>query len=150
MTPLSPNFSLEELTFSEMALRRGWKNDPSPLALENLKRLCETLLEPIRAAFGVPIHVNSGYRSAQINKAVGGATGSAHMIGRAADIVPIGIPLQMAFDHIRQDMDLPYERMLFECNSWIHIQVPPPDVAPMRLAFTASGGPGNWIYAPVT
>jgi len=149
MTPLSPNFSLEELTFSEMALRRGWKNDPSPLALENLKRLCETLLEPIRAAFGVPIHVNSGYRSAQINKAVGGATGSAHMIGRAADIVPIGIPLQMAFDHIRQDMDLHVDQVIFECKAWIHVAIAPEDITPRREFLTATGQPGAWQYTRV-
>lgn len=148
MTALSPNFSLEELTFSEMALRRGWKNDPAPLALDNLKRLCETVLEPIRAAFGVPIHINSGYRSAQINRAVGGASGSAHLIGRAADIVPIGIPLQMAFDHIR-GMNLPLDQAIFECQAWIHVAIAPEGEGPRREFLTATGMPGNWTYQRV-
>lgn len=146
---LSNHFCLEELTFSEIALRKGWVNEPGPVALSNLKLLCELLLEPIRTAFGVPIHINSGYRSVQINKAVGGALGSAHSIGRAADIKPIGLPLQMAFDQLRtmdRDMDLPLDQCIFECQRWIHVAIAPEGIVPRREFMTATGSPGNWHY----
>src|SRR5207245_2687878 len=94
MTQLSEHFSLEELTFSQIAARTGVNNDPSanPIIMANLTRLCETLLEPARLILGVPLHIDSGYRSRFVNDQVGGATNSAHIDGRAADLIPIGLP----------------------------------------------------------
>lgn len=145
---LSEHFSLNEMTFSQVASRLGYPNDPGAAELANLARLCETLLEPARALLGVALHVDSGYRSEPVNAAVGGEPTSAHMEGRAADLVPVGMPIEFAFEQLRRS-SLPFERILFECCAWIHIQVPPAGTGPARLAFTASGAPGNWRYQAV-
>lgn len=89
---LSPHFHLSEFTRSATAERLGITNslDPSnPLdqdVIANLRNLCEQVLEPLRAYVGQPIVIASGYRSAELNKAVGGAMASQHLTGEAADI----------------------------------------------------------------
>src|SRR5882672_9303456 len=98
---LSPHFTLTELTNSEIALRKGIDNSPSEAIVANLTRVCAEMLEPIRNVLGVPLHINSGYRCREVNTAVGGAVNSAHIDGRAADFVPVGIGLRDAFDKIR-------------------------------------------------
>ena len=74
---LSPHFTLAELTFSEVALRKGLDNTPSASLQPVMTRLCVELLEPVRTILGVPLHINSGYRSLAVNQAVGGASASA-------------------------------------------------------------------------
>jgi hypothetical protein len=145
---LTPHFTLEELTHSDVGLRRGIENMPNAGEQGNLQRLAETLLEPIRWLLQVPLHVNSGYRSPGVNQAVGGATGSAHMDGRACDFVPQGMNLQKAFDMIRATA-LPYDQVIIECGAWIHVALPKPGTDPRRQALKASGGPGAWHYEQV-
>ena len=143
---LSPHFSLEELTYSETALRRGIDNAPAPGQVENLKRLCETILEPVRGVLLVPMHINSGFRSVALNLAVGGAHSSAHLDGCAADFIPIGLDLRTVFDMLRKKPDLPYDQIIFECAAWIHIAAAPAGLTPRRQALTATGHPGAWSY----
>ena len=82
---LSPNFNLIELTKSSTAMRMGIDNTPSDLThLVNLTHLAIHILQPCRDEFGV-ITVNSGYRSPDLNKAVGGSDRSQHCHGQAAD-----------------------------------------------------------------
>uniref|UniRef100_UPI004027BC86 D-Ala-D-Ala carboxypeptidase family metallohydrolase n=1 Tax=Prevotella sp. TaxID=59823 RepID=UPI004027BC86 len=83
---LSPHFSLEELTRSTAARNLSIDNSPNKSELANLRLLAESVLEPLRQAFGKPIVVNSGFRCEALNKAVGGARSSQHMLGQAADI----------------------------------------------------------------
>lgn len=143
---LSPHFSLEELTYSETALRRGIDNTPAPSEIENLKRLCETLLEPVRMTLGVHMHINSGFRSIALNQAVGGAHSSAHLDGCAADFIPIGLDLRTTFDMLRGRSELPVDQIIFECAAWIHISVAPVGLTPRRQALTATGHAGAWNY----
>jgi zinc D-Ala-D-Ala carboxypeptidase len=82
---LSPNFTLAELTKSQTAARMGLDNTPEPGHIFNLQQLCEEVLQPARDYFG-PIIVTSGYRSEALNAAIGGAPGSEHSKGCAADI----------------------------------------------------------------
>jgi len=149
MTNLSEHFTLEELTFSEIALRKGLINIPSPVQIENLKRLATTALEPARLLLGVPIHSNSGYRSLTVNSAVGGAPDSAHVDGRADDMVPIDVPLRNAFDALRTS-PIPYDQIIFECQAWIHIAIAPLGKEPRREALTATGHAGAWHYQRVS
>lgn len=79
---LSKNFTLAELTKTST----GIPNKPSDIEIERLKILCEKVLQPLRDKFGAPIIVNSGYRSQQVNKAVGGVPTSQHARGEAVDI----------------------------------------------------------------
>lgn len=83
---LTNNFTLEELTDSETARRRGIDNTPSEAVVQNLRMLAERVLQPIREEYGHPITVTSGYRCVRLNTAVGGAKASQHLTGCAADI----------------------------------------------------------------
>lgn len=151
MTPISAHFSLEELTFSQTALRLGLDNTPPPQARAELARLCEILLEPGRVILAPAVwHVDSGYRCPELNARIGGAAASAHMFGRAADVIPVGVPLQVAFDTLRTAADLPYDQIILECAAWIHLAVAPDGAEPRRQALTASGGPGAWKYSRVS
>ena len=86
---LTPHFSLAELVRSDTAAAKGIDNTPPDDLLPRPVMLAE-MLERIRATLGVPVIVTSGYRSPQVNIAVGGATSSDHTQGHAADIVAPG------------------------------------------------------------
>ena len=145
---LSPSFTLEQLTFSSTALRLGLDNTPNAGEISNLGALCDTLLEPAQALLGTTFTVNSGYRSPSLNQAVGGAVGSAHMDGRAADVVPQHLSLQEAFDAIRGSA-LPFDQVIIECNAWIHLAISKSGTEPRHEALKATGGPGHWSYVRV-
>ena len=83
---LTKHFTVEELTRSTAARNLSIDNTPNKSEMANLKLLAETVLEPLREAFGHPIIVNSGFRCAAVNNAVGGVRTSQHMLGQAADI----------------------------------------------------------------
>ena len=83
---LSEHFTLDEMQKSETARRANINNIAYPEAVDNLRNLCVNVLEPIRAAYGSPIYVNSGFRSSVLNMMVGGAKHSYHLFGRAADV----------------------------------------------------------------
>lgn len=86
---ITRNFTLEELVRSPTASRLSIPNTPSESVMHNLILLCNNILQPLRNAYGKPIIVNSGYRSPELNKAIGGAKNSQHMRGQAADITPL-------------------------------------------------------------
>jgi hypothetical protein len=94
----------------------------------------------------VPLHIDSGYRCLALNSDVGGDPHSAHMEGRAADVIPIGMPLRQAFDALRSN-GLPFDRIIIECNAWLHLAIPADGAEPRRIAETAAGTPGHWTYA---
>ena len=86
MAQLTEHFTLEELTYSNIARQKGLKNEPNESQIENLKLLCEYILEPIREKIGCPLFISSGYRSEKINTLVGGSKTSQHLLGSATDI----------------------------------------------------------------
>lgn len=122
---LSPHFTLTEMTRSDVAIRKGIANVPPAVAIERLKALCEIVLEPVRAQFG-PIRVNSGYRSAELNAAIGGARTSQHMQGEAADI-----ECDAADNHALAKWiadNCPFDQVILECytpgeprSGWVHV-----------------------------
>ena len=83
---ISEHFSLAELTRSQTAQRKGIGNMPTPEHVQNLELLCKEVLEPLRKLYGKPIRISSGYRSAALNKLVGGSAASHHCSGMAVDI----------------------------------------------------------------
>lgn len=83
---LSKNFELEEFIRSETATKLGIDNRPSPEIIANIQLLVDTVLQPVRDQISYPFHINSGYRSPALNKAVKGSSRSAHLQGLAADI----------------------------------------------------------------
>lgn len=80
-------FTLSELTHSDTAIRLNIVNQPDFEHVYNLSRLCELVLDPIRAQIGIAIRVTSGFRSDELNRAIGGVSNSQHKKGLAADIV---------------------------------------------------------------
>lgn len=93
MIMLSPHFSLAELTRSDTAARYGIDNRPDAAGIEKLRRVCTDILEPVRAQFGRPVIVNSGYRSPALNARIPGASnGSQHTLCEAADLEVPGVP----------------------------------------------------------
>ena len=84
---LSPDFTLAEMTRSSTATRLNIRNNPDKVQIQNLKRLCENLLQPLRDACGKPLCVSSGFRCSELNRAIKGSPTSDHLAGRAADIL---------------------------------------------------------------
>lgn len=123
---LSPNFSLEELTFSPLAKRLGIINAPNPQQIESLRLLAQNILQPLRNYLGVPILISSGFRCPDLNRAAGGAADSQHLYGQAADIHTGSIGNDAIFEYIKHN--LPFDQMIFEhvplSNprlGWVHV-----------------------------
>jgi uncharacterized protein YcbK (DUF882 family) len=127
---LSQNFTLEELTRSEAAARNSWDNTPNEAEIENLKRLAAMLQDVKAAVGGKPVIINSGFRSKQVNDAVGSNDRSQHRLGCAADLrVPGMTPRQVVEACI--EAKVPFDQIILEFDSWTHISVPnTPDAAP--------------------
>lgn len=127
---LSPNFTLEELTVSNTAARKGWDNTPNATEKTNLMRVA-LLLEQVRALFNLPIVVNSGYRSKVVNDYIGSKDTSQHRIGCAADInIPGKTPREVVEAIVKSD--IPYDQVIQEFDSWVHISVPDTAARPPR------------------
>jgi hypothetical protein len=119
---LTPNFTLEELTSSETAVRLGLDNTPNEAAKANLVRLAK-FLEEVRRILGRPIMVNSAYRSPEVNKAIGSKSTSQHCIGCAADIrVPGLTPNDIVNLVVKSNIE--YDQLIREFDSWVHISIP--------------------------
>lgn len=127
---LTANFTLEELTRSDAAARNGWDNTPNEAEIENLKRLAMLLQQVKTAVGGKAVMINSGFRSKQVNDAVGSKDTSQHRIGCAADLrVPGMTPRQVVEACIAASV--PFDQIILEFDSWTHISVPnTPDAKP--------------------
>lgn len=118
---LTEHFSLEELTRSELAERKGWDNKPTLIASANLVRLAE-FLEQVRKVIGKPLVINSGYRSQILNNAVGSKETSQHRVGCAADF-RVGGMTPREICEIIKNSDLQFDQCIQEL-SWVHISIP--------------------------
>tara|TARA_R100000541_G_scaffold25064_1_gene34674 strand:+ start:107 stop:592 length:486 start_codon:yes stop_codon:yes gene_type:complete len=95
---LSKHFTLEEMTRSMVASRKGIDNIPGAGEIKNLENLCYEVLEPVRAHFDKPITVSSGYRSEALCEAIGSKKTSQHAKGMAVDFEINGVPnIQVAY-----------------------------------------------------
>jgi len=128
MMQLSKNFSLDELTFSQTAIRLGIKNIPSPTVMGNLKQLAEGL-ELVRFLLNAPVNVSSGYRSPTLNRSIGGSSTSHHCLGFAADFT------SRKFGTVPQIVErikisgVKYDQLIDEFSDngggWVHISFHP-------------------------
>lgn len=135
-------FTLEELTRSQTAALHGYDNTPNATQKRDLLRLID-YLDGIREEFGEPIKVTSGFRSWDVNHAVGGVKKSQHLAGQAADIVPAKSPerLRELFDLIRERGG--YQQVIFERKGqsvWVHVAIPPLGEMPKQEAMTTNDG----------
>ena len=119
---ITAHFNLAEFTRSESAKRHGVSNEPTPEHLENIKILCERVLEPIRMKFG-PINISSGYRSKVLNHYISGSLRSQHCEGKAADIDMDGmgsVTNKQIFDYIKNELE--FDQLINEFNyGWVHV-----------------------------
>jgi zinc D-Ala-D-Ala carboxypeptidase len=120
---LTAHFDLSEFTRSESAKREGLDNTPTSEHLENIKILCEKVLEPIRLRFG-SINISSGYRGKMLNHFIGGSVNSDHCVGRAADIdmddSGTGVTNKEIFDYIKDNLE--FDQLINEFNyAWVHV-----------------------------
>lgn len=143
---LTNNFSLQELTSSETAVRRGIDNTPSPEVILNLKALCENVLQPLRDWYGKPITITSGYRSPELNKAIKGARNSDHMRGQAVDFVLPKEDYARVFDWLRKNVD--HDQIINEFGfQWIHISFNTKSNRKQALKAIKSNGKTAYINA---
>lgn len=119
------NFTLESLTASPTATRRGIDNSPSPAETARLLSLIRYVLGPLASHFyGYPVRILSGYRCPALNAAVGGSTTSQHMRGEAVDIVVAHRPNIMVAEWAHRN--LPTDQIILEFpdapgGGWVHL-----------------------------
>ena len=122
---LTANFSVLELTKSQTAERKGIDNTPSPEHQENLRLLCEAVLQPVRDQFSRVVSVSSGYRSPELCEAIGSKSTSQHARGEAADFEIFGISNKVLADYINETLH--YDQLILEYwnesdpnSGWVH------------------------------
>lgn len=124
---LSKHFSLNEFLRSETGDRLGIDNVPSDDDIENMKMLCDGLLEPIRSMVQSSIFISSGYRSPTLNRQIGGSSTSDHCLGKAADFVVRGKNCRDVA-HLIINSGMVFNQLILEYPSenqpngvWLHI-----------------------------
>lgn len=117
---LSNHFTLEELTDSDLAIRKGIDNSPPTEILSNLHVLADGL-ERARIVLIAPIIITSGYRCQKLNEAIGGAKNSQHTQGLAADIkVPNMTPKEVCLSLLEHEDFVRFDQLIQEGN-WTHV-----------------------------
>lgn len=142
---LTKNFTLSEMVKSDTALRHDMDNTPGEAEIENLKRLCEQVLQPVRDHFKTGVKVNSGFRHPEVNAKVGGSKTSDHCKGQAADIEIPGIPNADLAVWIMEN--LTYTQLILEFytpgvpdSGWVHVSYDPANLKKENLTATKQGG----------
>jgi len=146
---LTANFTLAEMVKSDTALRHDMDNTPGETEIENLKRLCEKVLQPVREHFKTGVKVNSGFRHPEVNAKVGGSKTSDHCKGQAADIEIPGIPNADLAKWILDN--LTYTQLILEFytpgvpdSGWVHVSYDPANLKKQNL--TATKKDGKTVY----
>ena len=148
---LSRNFSLQELTKSDTAIRKGIDNNPNADQIEKLKALCENILQPVRDHFG-RVKVTSGYRSVELCTAIGSSVNSQHAKAEAADFECMGTDNAELADWIYANLD--FDQLILEFytpgepnSGWIHCSYTPDQ--PRKQFLHAFKSEGKTKYKPV-
>lgn len=148
---LTANFSLNELTQSETALRKNLDNTPSEEVIANLKLLAEKVLQPVRDHYGKGVKVNSGYRSSEVNASVGGSRTSDHCKGQAADIEIPGVANADLAQYIKDSLQ--FTQLILEFytqgipdSGWVHVSYDPSNLKCQVM--TAVKKDGKTVYLP--
>ena len=149
---LSDNFTLNELIYSDTAIRKGILNNPNDEQINNLKLLCENILEPVRNNFNSPVIINSGYRSPEVCLAVGSTIKSQHTKGQAADFEIFGIPNKEVADWIVNNIY--YDQCILEFwnenepnSGWVHCSYS--SIGNRRQYLKAQKIDGKVVYSPM-
>ena len=143
---LSTNFSVAELSKTNV---RQFDNTPSMQVIDNLQQLVDNVLQPLRDKFG-PVTVTSGYRSPEVNKAIGGSGTSDHCKGFAADIEIGGKDNKELAQYIRDNME--FTQLILEFyipgvpdSGWVHVSFDKGNLK--KQCLTASKAGGKTVYS---
>ena len=134
---------------SETALRHGMNNTPGEVELENLKKLCEQVLQPVRDHFAKGVKVNSGFRAPEVNAKVGGSKTSDHCKGQAADIEIPGVPNADLAKWITENLEFTQVILEFYTpgvpdSGWVHVSYDPANLK--KQVLTAIKQNGKTVY----
>jgi len=151
---LTTNFSLAEMTASQTAARKGIPNNPTPGQIENLKKLCESVLQPIRNHYDAPVIVSSGFRSPELCVVIGSSIDSQHAKGQAADLQVSGIDNESLATWIKNNLD--FDQLILEFykkeegphSGWIHVSYVGKENRKESLQATRSEKTGKTVYSP--
>ena len=142
---LSPSFTLAEMIVSQTAARRDIDNSPPPAVIAALSALCVNVLQPVRDHFDRPVIVTSGYRSPELNRAIGGSSTSQHCKGEAADFTVAGVSnLEVAR---WMEARLNYDQLIYEFgeSGWIHCSWRDGRLRNMELSAVRRGGRTRYL-----
>ena len=148
---LTRNFSLQELTKSDTAIRKGIDNEPNADQIDKLKMLCENVLQPVRDHFG-RVKVTSGYRSSELCVAIGSSINSQHAKAEAVDFEVLGVDNAEVADWVKMNCNT--DQLILEYytpgepnSGWIHCSwIPDQPRASFLHAFKSEG---KTKYKPV-
>ena len=125
---LTANITLDELTKSQVAERKGINNNPNPAQIENLKALATNILQPVRSHFDKPLIISSGFRCAELCVEIGSSVNSqhtAHDEAAAADFEIPGVDNKELALYIKNELE--YDQLILEfyrdnepTSGWIH------------------------------
>ena len=141
---LSKSFTLAELCVTSARL----DNTPGPKQIESLRTLATDILQPLRDAVGVPVNVTSAYRAPEVNKAVGGAKTSQHVLGEAADIVVAGMSPREVCETIIS-LSLPFDQLIQEFGRWTHVSRGPRNRRQVLTATRSTAGKVSYLVGLV-
>lgn len=144
---LQANFSLSEFVRSDLAVRQGIDNRPTGIEMTHVRTVLAPGMQRVRNVLGVPVHITSGYRCPELNRALGGAPLSQHLQGLAADFVApeFGSPRSIA-RFLRDNAELiRFDQLIFE-GSWVHASFV--DGRPRNQVLTAHFAGGGVTYSP--
>ena len=147
-TNISEHITYTEATVSNKAKQLGISNTPNERELKAMKLLAEAVFEPLRKWYGKPIQVTSFFRSAKINKAIGGSATSQHSLGQAIDIDTVSDNRKL-FDYIKDN--LPFDQLIWENGddntpAWIHVSYS--EVRNRKQILRATRNGGKTVYLP--
>jgi len=150
---LSKNFSLKELTASQTADRHGISNNPSEDHMDNLKKLCDNVLQKVRDHYGKVVSVSSGYRSPELCLKIGSSAKSQHAKGQAADFEIFGVPNAELAKYIIDSLD--FDQLILEYHNpeepnsgWIHCSYKNAEDNRKQVLRAYRNDDGKTVYEP--
>jgi zinc D-Ala-D-Ala carboxypeptidase len=148
---LTQNFTLSEMTKSETALRYGMANDPTETEIENMRLLCEKVLQPVRNYYGMGVKVNSGYRHPLGKRQGWWQCNIRPLQGFAADIEIPGIANADLAEWIKDNCE--FKQLILEFytpgipdSGWVHVSYDLSDNK--KQVLTATKKDGKTVYLP--
>src|SRR6056300_889686 len=150
---LSNNFSLKEMTTSQTATRHGINNNPNEDHMNNLKALCENVLQKVRDHFGKVVTVSSGYRSPELCVKIGSSINSQHAKGEAAHFDIYGVSNAELCKYIIDNLD--FDQLILEFHNpeepnsgWIHCSYKNSEENRKQVLRAYRNDDGKTVYEP--